>query len=328
MSSIGPLSPGTMADDATVGSVSWSNPDNAKVSDNVYATVNLATGASHYLKATNFGFSIPTGATIDSILVEVEGKTGAYSTSNSTHIQMFTGGASKGNSDTTTGAGITTTEGYKSYNAYYAGLFNTTWTPADINSSDFGAGFYMTNSIPDTMSIDHIRITVYYTEVGYGVISPFPCFLPDGRFSMDGSGSCFIAGTKISTPIGWTAIEKLQIGDLILSFNPETREVSKDVVLKTYIRQSKTILMTLENGITIEGTPNHQIYDAKDSLFKRMDSFVVGDEVLFLDKNLQTKKITSMKIKEEIVEVYDIKVHKNYTFFANGIGVHNDNTKP
>ena len=74
-SDTGALSPGTIADDATVGTVAWTNPDNAKVSDNVYATVSLiGIGISHYLKATNFGFSIPTGATINGILVEIEKK--------------------------------------------------------------------------------------------------------------------------------------------------------------------------------------------------------------------------------------------------------------
>jgi len=137
----GATSPGTMADNATVGTVTWTNPDNAKVSDGVFATAYLnysavdayvqiiksngtigttnkantvdawtsvngtyypygsssdlwgetwsasdinnsnfgvafsasgTIGISHYLKATNFGFSIPTGATINGILVEVE----------------------------------------------------------------------------------------------------------------------------------------------------------------------------------------------------------------------------------------------------------------
>lgn len=142
----GALSPQTMADDATVGTAAWASPDNAKVSDDAYASIynSLASyydsevkivkadgtiggtnkaftatqwlltegyisyggetdlwgetwdnakindvdfgvvlsvkivgaGAaySHYLKATNFGFSIPAGATINGILVEIEKK--------------------------------------------------------------------------------------------------------------------------------------------------------------------------------------------------------------------------------------------------------------
>ncbi len=145
MASEGPNNPGTMADDAAVGTKAWVNPDNAKTSNNVFARATMSsstygnivdyrvsivksdgnigatnkgvggnwpspksyvsyggvadlwdeawtagdindvdfgvvisaesvdTGAiSHYLKATNFGFTIPAGATIDGILVEIE----------------------------------------------------------------------------------------------------------------------------------------------------------------------------------------------------------------------------------------------------------------
>jgi hypothetical protein len=39
----GANSPGTMADDNVIGNVAWIDVDNAKVSDNVYATVDLGT---------------------------------------------------------------------------------------------------------------------------------------------------------------------------------------------------------------------------------------------------------------------------------------------
>lgn len=71
MATQGPYSPGTMADDSTVGTVTWVNPDNAKASDDVRAIMYYG-GSSHYLKATNFGFSIPAGATINGIVVEIE----------------------------------------------------------------------------------------------------------------------------------------------------------------------------------------------------------------------------------------------------------------
>ena len=69
-------SPGTLADDDTSGTETWSDPTNAAASDDSYAT-NSRSGTSvqtHRLKATNFGFSIPTGATIEGIEVSVERK--------------------------------------------------------------------------------------------------------------------------------------------------------------------------------------------------------------------------------------------------------------
>ncbi len=70
----GAINPGTMADDATVGTWAWSNPNNAKLSDDTYANGDAVAngGLSHYLKATNFGFAIPAGAVINGIVVEIE----------------------------------------------------------------------------------------------------------------------------------------------------------------------------------------------------------------------------------------------------------------
>jgi hypothetical protein len=78
MANTSATSPGTMVDDATVGTVAWTNPTNAGASDNSYATIGTSgrcgVFTGHYLKATNFGFSIPVGATITGILVEIERK--------------------------------------------------------------------------------------------------------------------------------------------------------------------------------------------------------------------------------------------------------------
>ena len=57
----------------------WSNPGNITASDNSYATAQKAggTGGSiQYLKASSFGFSIDSGATIDGIEVLIERKDG------------------------------------------------------------------------------------------------------------------------------------------------------------------------------------------------------------------------------------------------------------
>jgi hypothetical protein len=152
-------SPGTMADDATVGTVAWTNPDNAKVSDNVYATVVL-----------------------DDSLLAAGGKL----IKNSVVV-----GTEK------TFVGLTDTEQYLSCGSS-SDLWGTTWTAEDINSSDFGVAFRLADvslvyshrlkatnfgfSIPTgatingivveseakyvtvTGSVDHIRITIDYTE--------------------------------------------------------------------------------------------------------------------------------------------------------------------
>ncbi|MBI4614481.1 MAG: tail fiber domain-containing protein [Planctomycetes bacterium] len=75
----GPASPGTLANDASIGTIPWTGPGNAASSDNTYATA-AGAGTTQYLKATNFGFSVPGTATIDGILLEVEKRTSSAST--------------------------------------------------------------------------------------------------------------------------------------------------------------------------------------------------------------------------------------------------------
>ena len=173
-SSVGPNSPGTMADDSTVGTVAWSNPDNAKVSDAVYATAsNGGTGGTtHYLKATNFGFSIPSGATIDGILVEIQrAKTsGGNNVNNAARDSSVKIVKVDGTIGTTNKAATADNwpliEAYKSYGSS-SDLWGETWDDTKINDIDFGV-VISASLISDTgtpvAGVDHIRITVYYTE--------------------------------------------------------------------------------------------------------------------------------------------------------------------
>ena len=158
-------SPGTMADDATVGTLVWTNPNNAMASDDADAIVSSGFGGtSHYLKATNFGFSIPTGATIDGILVEIEQddqNTNVIENS----IKIVKGGTISGD-EKSTGAAIPNADAYVSYGSS-SDLWGLSWTAEDINLSTFGVVFsiVLQNAFGGTR-VDHIRITVYYTTAG------------------------------------------------------------------------------------------------------------------------------------------------------------------
>jgi len=171
MASQGPLSPGTCADDATVGTAAWSNPDNAKVSDNVYATATKLTSSaySHYLKANNFGFSIPAEATINGILVEIERKR-TYSDDLGTKDYIVRIVKSDGSIGTTNKAdtinNYPTVDTYKSYGSS-VDLWDESWTVIDINDVDFGvvlSSEVKAGESNGVANVDHIRITVYYTE--------------------------------------------------------------------------------------------------------------------------------------------------------------------
>lgn len=169
-SNSGALSAGTGADDASAGFDTWSNPSNITASDNSYATVSNGAGStSHYLKGTNFGFSIPDGATIDGILVEIERSilttAGAKSVTDSA-IRIVKADGSIGTTNKSAGATWTTTDTYASYGGS-SDLWGETWTAQNINDVDFGAVLAVVTAADvgtATAQVDHMRITVYYTE--------------------------------------------------------------------------------------------------------------------------------------------------------------------
>jgi len=187
----GAESPGTMGNDSTVGTVAWSNPDNAKASDGNDATVYLEDQISSYLAATNFGFSIPSGATIDGIKVEIEESTGTDAGDESS-IKIIKGGTISGD-EKSTGAQLPSLDTYIEYGGS-SDLWGETWAYTDINSSTFGVGFSVT-IYEGTVSVDHIRITVYYTAGASDTCT----YSGSGDWYIDSSDNCYI-NTDVYVP--------------------------------------------------------------------------------------------------------------------------------
>lgn len=162
MASEGPRSPGTMANVARGGATAWANVNNAKVSDDVYTTCAMTASYGDLLRATNFGFSIPIGATITGVVVEVENKCSVQIPTEMSATLMKAG---------TPGGAVRiwnspATEAYNTLGSS-GDLWTNTLSPADVNASGFGVEITTNFGIDTTtVSIDHIRITVYYTESG------------------------------------------------------------------------------------------------------------------------------------------------------------------
>lgn len=167
--SSGPNSPGTMADDSSVGASAWGTPNNAKVNDAVFSDVSLTPGQqSHYLKATNFGFSLPAGVTIAGVVVEVEQKGEAVGKLEDTSVKLVKNGTI-GGTDHQTDTRWPTTEAYATYGTS-SDLWGLTISSSDVNASDFGVVIQAQNDDGGNTylaSVDHIRITVYYTTFDY-----------------------------------------------------------------------------------------------------------------------------------------------------------------
>lgn len=176
MASQGPNSTGTSVVDTSFGTLGWNTVGNTLTSNDAYAdSGTTAPSSSHYIKATNFGFSIPSGATIDGIVVEIERKTNntanTYKAKDS-RVRIVKGGTIQTTDLADTGTIWPITDTYKTYGSS-SELWGTTWTDTDINSSTFGVVISASlRGLPGKFFsyayVDHIRITVHYTEGGGG----------------------------------------------------------------------------------------------------------------------------------------------------------------
>ncbi|TGK05465.1 TIGR04388 family protein [Leptospira langatensis] len=73
--------------------------------------------------------------------------------------------------------------------------------------------------------------------------------------------TCFVAGTLIRTKSGFTPIEKLKVGDYVLSHNEKTGILSYNKITETFIHDVPAIYqITYTNGTKVETTWNHPFY--------------------------------------------------------------------
>lgn len=167
----GPLNGSVFSDDNSVGNFPFSIPGNAVTSDNNRSSANalliLLKGNTHYLKVTGFNFSIPDLAVITGIRVDIEKSAWDISilaTVKDNDIKLVKGGSPVGDNKAN-GSSWTTTDTYDSYGDT-TDMWGSTWSPTEINSSNFGVAFSakisgLISLIP-TARVDHIRITVFY----------------------------------------------------------------------------------------------------------------------------------------------------------------------
>jgi hypothetical protein len=170
---------GTGSSVTGVGTIAWSNSGYITTVGSPYATavdVPSQGGITRYLQGTNYSFSIPSGSTINGIMVTInKNSSGSQSPFlRDNVVKLIKGGAIVGNNkavtgvDWTTGSLATTTYGSST------DLWGvTTWTPADINNANFGVALSAINSNTNynrdrTATVDYMQITVYYTVTVYG----------------------------------------------------------------------------------------------------------------------------------------------------------------
>lgn len=168
MSSSGPNSPGSVVNVDDTGNVAWTAPGEAASSNDTYARAIDVQGGrnSQLLIASNFGFAIPAGATINGIEVQIERKSAQASTGvvvDETISLTLDGAAPTGDNKATAEqwAAADRTDSY--------GSPEDVWgigpSPEQVNDSNFGVIVKAQNTgdADDSAYVDHIKVTITYT---------------------------------------------------------------------------------------------------------------------------------------------------------------------
>lgn len=284
MATAGPTITGTGADDATVGTVAWTNPTNIQANDGNYAT-------------------------------NVENGTGTFS---DTSVKLVIGGSIVG-SDLKTNTTISATEALINYGGASNTWGNTTISPIQVNANNFGAVYSVTYSTGPVV-VHYIKGTNYGFTIPIG--GAIQGITMGVSVKVVSASPCFVKGTSISTPNGQVLVENLRVGDTVLCFNKkgELKE-SKVLIAKHHqIHQTVEIKTTSTSAIT---TVWHK-YFIEGNKFKMAKYLKLGDKVQVIKNGkLEIEEVLEISFKSDVREVYKVTVDKYHTYFGNNLASHN-----
>ena len=150
------------------GTVAWAGAGNIASAGTPYATAaTSAFNSSNYLQATNFGFTIPAGSTINGIQVAInrQGSSTSFTLGvTDNQIRLMKNGAVVGD-DKGTDTNWPTTMAVANYGGT-SDVWGTTWTTANINATNFGVAISAASLASRTATVDYVRVTVTYSPPG------------------------------------------------------------------------------------------------------------------------------------------------------------------
>jgi len=132
---------------------------------------------------------------------------------------------------------------------------------------------------------------------------------------------CFTAGTLVTlADKRQIPIEDLKIGDWLLSYSTTTRALSTSQVTDTYRGREACYL---EINDILQVTPSHIVYVNEN--WQRAETLRPGDHLL--NNSTQNVSVEHVLRRDEEIEVFNLSLSNDSTFFAQGFLVHNLNAK-
>jgi len=145
----------------------WSDMNNAKISDNVYALSYIDSNSPYctkYLKLYNFNANIPIGSIINGIMVQVERKESGVVTDHikDKSIKLVRDGTIEGE-DKPSATNWTSSDVIIEYGSSVS-LWGLSWIADQVNSVNTGVVFSAKKVFPEipTAYVDMIKMKIYY----------------------------------------------------------------------------------------------------------------------------------------------------------------------
>ena len=191
--------PGTGTTEDRDGKASWSNPTNIQAEANTASCGVTASTYSDWLRASNFGFQIPIGSTINGIIVQDYHSASALSCIKDSALYLVdSSGVNTGDNKADTGTYWLTIDTPGTYGSS-SDLWGATWEYYQINDPDFGIRLSVSNTDVTirTASVHWVTITVYYTPQVTDYKTPIHC----------------TTQTRTGSAVAWTNYSRAETSD-------------------------------------------------------------------------------------------------------------------
>jgi hypothetical protein len=217
--------------------------------------------------------------------------------------------------------------GFKQFN------LGTALDPSNKTANLFAGGYgFNTNlNISNTISSDH---TIWTPSISYGPLGIGASFQHGDLKTMTGVAGfanfsktiedwdwqCFEEDAPIETNKGLKLIPEVKAGDVVKTWNENTKQFEWKKVLNVFEKTvDRTLHVQLSNGQTMNVTPEHKILVAGSWILAK--DLKVGNKLL--GSNGKVVFVQSIQIVNKKVKVYNFETEDNHTYLAYGVVVHN-----
>lgn len=135
--------------------------------------------------------------------------------------------------------------------------------------------------------------------------------------------NCFAAGTLVHTDKGKVPIEKIKVGDKVLSKDEKTGKIEYKPVVYTFDKLTEELYTIKAGNKKIVTTDNHPFW-IKGKGWKTSNQLKIGDQ-LVTDQN-KIVPIDDIIVEKKNATVYNFTVEDFHTYFVTDLGIWTHNT--